>query len=98
MNYRLQKILLADCTVYNILFENKVLGHVIVENDNMTLIQTEDLNIVALAESFGFSGKAYMADETGYYPVVLQETKDLKPIYEYKVINLQDQILTEEVI
>jgi hypothetical protein len=91
MNYKLQKILLADCTVYNILFENKILGHVIVKNDNMTLIQTDDLNIVALAESFGFSGN-------GYHLVVLEETKELKPIYEYKVINLQDQFLTEEVI
>lgn len=93
MGYKLQKILLSDCTVYNILFEDRVLGHVIRTDYNTVLVQNEDLNIVPLAESFGFSGKAFVSNENGYEEVILNKTTELTPLYEYKVVNLDNQSL-----
>jgi hypothetical protein len=98
MGYKLQKILLSDCTVYNIVFEDRVLGHLILTEHNTLLVQNEDLNIVPLAESFGFSGKAYIANENGYEEVMLNGNTDLAPLYEYKVINLDNQSLISEEI
>ena len=96
MGYKLQKILLNNCDVYNILFEDRILGHIIVTEENTILVQNEDLNIVPLAESFGFHGKAYVSIENGYEEVILNDSSDLKPLYEYKVVNLQDQFLISE--
>jgi hypothetical protein len=98
MEYKLQKILLNNCNVYNILFEDNILGHVLINDENTIVIQTDELSIVPIVESFGFSGEALLADENGYQTVMLKGNLDLAPLYEYKVIDLQDQFLTEEEI
>ena len=91
----MQKILLKDCTVYNILFETNVLGHIISSGDSLFLIQTDELPIVPIAESFGFSGKAYLTIENTMDLVELNPASELKPLYEYKVVNLEDYSLKQ---
>jgi hypothetical protein len=97
MKYQVQKILLKNCTVYNILFESNILGHVIDHPNSKIIVQTDELPIIPIAESLGFEGDFYAANKDGYELVNLKSTDDLKPIYEYKIINLQDYFLNEEV-
>ena len=98
MNYKLQKVLLNDCSLYNILFENTVLGHVLVNEKFTILVQNDELSIVPIVESFGFSGDVLLAKEDGYEKITLNPSLELEPLYEYKVINLQNHSLTEEEI
>ncbi|NBO36562.1 hypothetical protein EBU91_03360 [bacterium] len=98
MNYELQKIVLKNCSVYNILFEGSVLGHILMNENFSLLVQNDEIPIAPIVESFGFSGNVLLAKENGYESITLNPSEDLKAIYEFKVINLQDQILTEEVI
>lgn len=94
MNYELQKITLDNETVYNIIFESRLLGHVIIADEQIILVQTDELPIIPLAESFGFSGDAYLVNGDNESKVVLNGTPEFKPLYEYKVINLQGSLLT----
>ncbi|MEO5366010.1 MAG: hypothetical protein H7831_06590 [Magnetococcus sp. WYHC-3] len=95
MDYEIQKVIFKNCTVYNILHESNILGHVIQHENSNVLIQTDELPIIPLAESFGFQGHFYLATEDGYQSVNLNPTSEFKPLYEFKVINLEDHLLTE---
>jgi len=95
MDYQIQKIIFKNCTVYNILHESNVLGHVIQHENSNVLIQTDELPIIPLAESFGFQGHFYLASENGYESVELNPTDEFKPLYEFKVINFEDYSLNE---
>jgi hypothetical protein len=95
MNYELQKIILSNCNVYNILFESNILGHIIVDEDTTLLVQNDEVSIIPIAESFGFGGEAYLANEEGFEKVVLHGTPETKPLYEYKVVNLPNYSLNQ---
>lgn len=95
MNYELQKITLENEVVYNILFESKLLGHVILSDEQMTLVQAGELPIAPIAESFGFSGEANLVEGENSSKVMLNSTPEFKPLYEYKIVNLPDSALTE---
>jgi len=95
MNYQVQKIILKDASIYNILFEENVIGHIIVDNNEITLIQNDELSMIPIAESFGFSGKAYVAKENGFEQIVLNPSPELMPLCEYKTVNLPNLLLTE---
>lgn len=95
MGYELQKVILEKGNVYNIFFDSNLLGHVLVENNTMILVQTDEIPIVPLAESFGFSGEAYVSEGDKYSKITLNGTSELQPIYEYKVLNLPNCFLTE---
>jgi hypothetical protein len=95
MKYELQKIVLENCKVYNILFESNVLGHILVGGGKTILVPTDEISIVPIAESFGFDGPALVANENSYETVMLNGSPELKPIYEYKVVNLPDYSLNQ---
>lgn len=95
MKYQVQKIILGDANIYNILFESNVIGHIIVENGEITLVENDELSIVPIAESFGFAGNAFLAKEDKFESVILNPSPELMPLCEYKAINLQDLLLTE---
>lgn len=95
MKYQVQKIILGDANIYNILFESNIIGHIIVENDKITLIENDELSMIPIAESFGFAGNAFLAKEDKLESIVLNPSPELMPICEYKAINFQDLLLTE---
>lgn len=95
MGYELQKVILEKGNVYNIFFDSRLLGHVLIENDTMILAQTDEVPIIPLVESFGFSGEAYIAEHQGYSKIMLKGTPEFTPLYEYKVVNLPDCFLSE---
>jgi len=98
MGYELQKVILEKGNVYNIFFKSNLLGHVLVENDTMILVQTDEIPIIPLVESFGFSGEAYVSEGNKYSKICLNPAPELRPIYEYKVVNLPNCFLTESEI
>jgi hypothetical protein len=95
MNYEIQKVIFKNCTVYNILHESNILGHVIEHENSNVLIQTDELPIVPIAESFGFQGHFYLGSEDGYESVNLTPTSEFKPLCEFKVINFDHYSLNE---
>lgn len=95
MKYELQKIVFNNCNVYNILFESNVIGHIIANEEKTILVQNDELSIIPIAESFGFGGNAYLAKEEGYEKIVLNPSPELKPLYEYKVVNLPEYSLKQ---
>ena len=95
MKYQVQKIILRDANIYNILFESNIVGHIIVENGEITLVENDELSMIPIAESFGFAGNAFLAREDKFESVVLNPSPELMPLCEYKAINLQDLLLTE---
>lgn len=97
MKYELQKIVMKNCVVYNILHEGTILGHVLENENSNILIQVGDLPIVPLAESFGFEGTYLIINEDSEESVELNSTPDFKPIYEFKVFNYSDYFLSESI-
>ena len=95
MSYELQKIIMKNCTVYNILHEGNILGHVLESPDSNLLVQTSDIPIIPLAESFGFEGNYLILNDTETVNVVLTPTPDFKPLYEFKTFNYSDYFLSE---
>lgn len=95
MKYELQKIILENCNVYNILFESNILGHILIGGGKTILVSNDEMSIVPIAESFGFDGDALLATENGYEKIVLKGSPELRPLYEYKVINLPDYSLKQ---
>lgn len=95
MKYQVQKIILGDANIYNVLFESNVVGHIIVDNNEITLVQNDELSMIPIAENFGFAGNAFLAKEDKFESIVLNPSPELMPLCEYKAINLQDLLLTE---
>jgi hypothetical protein len=93
MNYEIQKIILKNCTVYNILLESELLGHVIEEENKNLLIQTSDLNIIPIAESLGFNG-SFICEINDNYEIIKLNSSGVVPV-NFKVINLQEHFLNE---
>ena len=95
MKYNVQKIIMKNANVYNFLHENVLLGHLIDNGESQVLIQTSDISIVPIVESFNFSGDCWLLEDGEYKLVNLSPSPELEPIYEFKVINLSDNLLTE---
>lgn len=95
MKYELQKIVMKNCDIYNVLFESNVLGHILLSENSNILVQVGDLDIISLAESFGFEGNFLLADGEEYKTVNLSPALDFSPLYEFKIINLNDYFLSE---
>jgi hypothetical protein len=95
MDYELQKVILNNATVYNILFESNILGHVVLIDNCNILIQNSEIDIKTLAESFGFEGHFLISENEKYNPVTLTSDEFLKPNYSFKVLNLNEYFLNE---
>lgn len=95
MKYELQKVIMKNCTVYNILHESKILGHIVYNDTSKIIVSATKLPIVPIVESFGFEGKFLLAKNDNYEVVELKATPEFTPIFEFKVINLEDNFLTE---
>ena len=95
MNYEIQKVIMKNCVIYNILHESTILGHIIESENSKVLVQADEVPIVPLAESFGFQGKFWLAANDEYKLVDLQATPDFKPLYEFKVMNFDNHFLSE---
>ena len=95
MRYDIQKIIMKNCTVYNILHESTLLGHIIENEDSKVLVQTDEIPIIPLVESFGFEGKFWLVENEDYKLVELKPTPDFIPLYEFKVINFDNYFLSE---
>lgn len=87
---------MANNIVYNFLYENELIGHVLENDDSRVLVPVSDTSIVPVAESFGFDGPAWYLEEGEYKLITLSAATELKPIYEFKVINLSDYLLLQE--
>jgi len=95
MKYTVQKIVMENSNVYNFLYENELLGHLIDTEDSRVLVQTSDISIIPIVESFNFSGNCWLLEDGEYKLITLNPVPILEPIYEFKVINLSDNLLSE---
>ena len=95
MNYELQKVILNNATIYNILFESEVLGHIIVLENSNILVQNSEIDIKILGESFGYNGHFLLCENEEYTAVTLNSDEFLKPDYSFKVLNLNEYFLNE---
>lgn len=86
---------MKNCVVYNILHEENILGHVLESADSNLLVQTSDIPIIPLAESFGFEGNYLIIEDLETKNVFLKSTPDFKPLYEFKTFNYSDYFLSE---
>ena len=93
MTYEIQKIILKNCVVYNILLESELLGHVIEEDNKKLLVQTTELNIIPIAESLGFDG-SFICESNKEFKIVELNSSGVVPV-NFKVINLQEHSLNE---
>jgi len=95
MKYELQKIIMKNCTVYNFLYETRLLGHLMETDDSRVLVQTSDISIIPIAESFLFEGSCWLVENDEYKLITLNASPEFTPLYEYKVINLDENLLLE---
>lgn len=95
MKYTIQKIVMENCIVYNFLYESELFGHIIETEDSKVLIQAGDFPIIPLVESFGFKGNCWLLENEEYKLITLTPTPELEPLYEFKVVNLCDNLLVE---
>jgi len=86
---------MKNCVVYNILHESTILGHIIHDGTSKLIVSSTELPIIPIVESFGFEGKFLLAKNDTYEVVELKATPEFTPIFEFKVINLEDNFLTE---
>jgi len=86
---------MENCTVYNFLYENELLGHLIESEDSRVLVETSDTSIIPIAESFNVGGNVWLLEDGDYKLVTLNPSPEMQPIYEFKVINLPDLFLAE---
>lgn len=98
MKYNVQKVIMENCTVYNFLYKNELLGHLIESEDSRVLVETSDTSIIPIAESFNIGGKVWLLEDGDYKLVTLNPSPEMQPMYEFKVINLPDLFLTESEI
>lgn len=98
MKYTVQKIVMKNSNVYNFLYENKLLGHVIDTEDSRVLVQTSDISIIPIVESFNFSGNCWLLEDGEYKLKTLNPSPELQPLYEFKVVNLSENLLVESEI
>ena len=95
MKYEIQKIIMENCTIYNFLYENRVLGHFIENDDSKVLVQTDEISIIPIAESFLFEGPCWLSENGEYKLIELNPSPELTPLYEFKSINLENYTLNE---
>jgi hypothetical protein len=95
MKYNVQKIIMKNTNVYNFLHESELLGHLIDNGDSQVLIPVSDISIIPIVESFNFSGDCWLIENGEYKLITLNPVPILEPIYEFKVINLSDNLLSE---
>lgn len=95
MKYTVQKIVMENSNVYNFIYENELLGHLIDTEDSRVLVQTSDISIIPIAESFNFSGYCWLLENDEYKLITLNPSPELEPIYEFKVVNLVNNLLVE---
>lgn len=98
MKYTVQKIVMENSNVYNFLYENELLGHLIDTEDSRVLVQTSDISIIPIVESFNFSGNCWIVENEEYKLITLNPSPELEPLYEFKVVNLSDNLLIESEI
>jgi hypothetical protein len=98
MKYDIQKVIMKNATIYNFLYENTILGHLIETDDSKVLIQSSDVPLQPIAESFGFEGTMWLFEDEDYKLTNLTPTPEFKPNYDFKVINLSENFLIEEEI
>lgn len=98
MKYTVQKIIMQNSNIYNFLYENELLGHLIETDDSRVLVQTSDISIIPVVESFNFSGECWLLENENYKLINLNSSPELEPLYEFKVINLSDYLLVESEI
>jgi hypothetical protein len=98
MKYTVQKIIMDNAVVYNFLYENELLGHLIDTEDSRVLVSAGDTSIIPIVESFNFSGNCWVLDEGEYKLYILNPSPELEPLYEFKVVNLEDNLLVESEI
>jgi hypothetical protein len=97
MGYEIQKIVLKNCNVYTFLFESKIIGYILDNENSKILIQTTETPIIPIAESFGFSGNFLISDSYSNYNLVkLEESEfNINP-QNFKVVNLIEYSLSEK--
>ena len=88
MKYDIQKVIMKNATIYNFLYEDTILGHLIETNDSKVLIQSSELPLKPIAESFGFGGQVWLFEDEDYKLTNLTPTPDFKPNYDFKVIKI----------
>jgi hypothetical protein len=98
MKYTVQKIIMQNSNIYNFLYENELLGHLIETDNSRVLVQTSDISIIPVVESFNFSGECWLLENENYKLINLNSSPELEPLYEFKVINLSDYPLVESEI
>jgi hypothetical protein len=98
MKYTIQKIIMENCTIYNFLYKNELLGHLIENQNSKVLVKTSDTPIIPIVEAFNISGDVWLLEDGDYKLRTLNGTSDFEPIFEFKVVNLSDNLLTESEI
>lgn len=89
---------MQNSNIYNFLYENELLGHLIETDDSRVLVQTSDISIIPVVESFNFSGECWLLENENYKLINLNSSPELEPLYEFKVVNLSDYLLVESEI
>jgi len=98
MKYTVQKIIMENCTIYNFLYKDELLGHLLENENSRVLIETSDTPLIPIAESFNISGDVWLLEDGDYKLKTLNGTPAFEPIFEFKVVNLSDNFLTESEI
>jgi len=88
MEYNIQKLILENGIVYNILLDEHILGHIIENNDGSKyMLQSHPtINFPLIAEELGFNGQFNILNENSEDQVKLVNSKNLK-FAEFKVFN-----------
>lgn len=70
MDYQIQKIILKDSTIYNVLLREHLLGHIVETNDDKKyMIQVHpSVNFSLIAEELGFDGTYSFMTESAEQP------------------------------
>lgn len=98
MPYTVQKIIMKNSVVYNFLYESKILGHLIETEDSRVLVETSDIAITPIVESFGIEGDVWLLENEEYKLRTLNPSPEFEPNYNFKVINLSENLLIESEI
>lgn len=94
MDYDIQKLILENAIVYNILLNETLLGHIVnFTNGQKYIIQADDsINFSLIAEEFGFSGNFTFLNEN--VKLNLHGSNQIKEA-NYKVFNFDYLTLDE---
>jgi hypothetical protein len=88
MEYNIQKLILENATVYNILLDDHILGHIIENNDGSKYILQSHptINFSLIAEELGFNGEFNILNENSEDHVKLLKSETSKSA-NFKVFN-----------